>query len=138
MHQRARTSIYIQKLISSENILLQVPRVSKLLSEFSIYHFFDSPAHHLSCRPQIYPPLSTSVQANSLILASDWSLVITLLGCWPLIGQYLAPPLSQHLVIKLENCCPVFACGDNISWFQTVQNICSGHSILFSIIHLYC
>ena len=52
-------------------------------------------------------------------------------------GQQL-PLLLQHLVIKLENCCPVFACGDNISWFQTVQNICSGHSILFSIIHLYC
>lgn len=43
---------------------MQVPRVSKLLSEFSIYHFFDSPAHHFSCRPQIYPPLWGVCRAN--------------------------------------------------------------------------
>ena len=88
-------------MISSENKLLQLLlRVSKLLSEFSIYHFFDSLAHHFSCRPQIYPPLLRSVQAkNSPAFTTFGNQVRELLPSVRMRGQYLlVADCAEHLL----------------------------------------
>ena len=98
---------------------MQVPRVSKLLSEFSIYHFFDSPAHHFSCRPQIYPPLWGVCRANGSPTFTTFGNQVR-----ELLPSVRMKQRGQYLLLARR--------------LRTVQNICSGHSILFSIIHLSC